>query len=76
MKVIRSLIVYEAELFHSKGNIPKCIKNYHGNYFIDNNPGIEAVGNGDWIVTDPEGKHRAYSEEKFTETFERVGDCW
>ncbi len=72
MKVIRSPIVYEAELFHSKGNIPKCVQSYYSSYFIDNNPGIESVDDGDWILTDPEGKHRAYSEEEFIRIFERV----
>lgn len=75
MKVIRSPIVYEAELFHSKGNIPKCVKsvgnerNYH---YINTDNNYVYVEDGDWILTDEHGRTERYSEEEFKRIFERV----
>lgn len=81
MKVIKSPIIYEAELFHSKGNIPKGVKmditprgiQY---YYIGENliPPTYVLCDGDWIVKDPEGNLQRYSEKQFRETFEKVED--
>lgn len=73
MKVIKSPVVYEAEMFHSKGNIPKCVKCQYGNYYCKNElGGIDHVADGDWIVTDQYGNSRAYSEEEFREIFQEA----
>ncbi len=75
MKVIRSPNVFEAELFHSKGNIPKCVKsvgNQKDHHYIETNGIYVYLQDGDYILTDPDGGVERYSEEEFRKTFERI----
>lgn len=78
MKVIRSPIVYEAELFHSKGNIPsgvyeRLIPNGSGAigcYWIPTPQGNIILNDGEWVVKDIHGFIGSYSEEEFRRIFE------
>lgn len=72
MKVIKSPIVYEAELFHSKGNIPKWVKKINGVFFVETKYSHEMVSDGDYVVMNPDGYGESYSEEEFRRIFERV----
>ncbi len=74
MKVIRSPIVYEAEQFHSNGNIPKCVLGNNNFYTVKCWYSIIQLKDGDWIVTDPDGLHEVYPEDEFRRIFERVED--
>lgn len=78
MKVIRSPIVYEAEQFHSKENIPKYVNIEISNrdspayYVLTKDLYYRFLDDGEWIVTDEKGDYETYSEEEFQRIFERV----
>lgn len=76
MKFRKKPIIIEAEMFHSKGNIPEGVLSDHSVnppiFYIETLEGRMIPSDGDWIITGIEGEKYPCKDNIFRATYERV----
>jgi hypothetical protein len=71
MKVIERIPFFEAEMFHSKGNIPSGVYEKNSEFRLDDFEGGH-LNDGDWILTAESGIKFICRKEDFWKIYQKM----